>query len=79
VAPEDYHCIPSTQRNLHVGSELLAVGLVAPLLMGVALGDARLDKNERAFLFAVGAGTLLLDGYLLFKFLRRAAPTGPGA
>jgi hypothetical protein len=62
--------ITKRQRNLHVTAEAIAVVAVAPLLLHVAAQERPLTKTERHAVTAVAIGTLLIDGYLLYRYLR---------
>lgn len=70
-------CIPESQRRIHVASEVFAVAVLAPLMIGIGAGDERLSSAERSFLLVVGIGTLALDGFLLFRFFLAPRPKGP--
>ncbi len=57
------------QRDVHIGSELLALLVVAPFMF--ALGrNTTLSPSTRRLSTAIGIGTLLVDGYLLHKFVK---------
>lgn len=56
--------IPEWQRQIHVASELAAV-LMVPLLFAAA-ADAR--EPHRTRIKALAYGTLLVDGYLLYRW-----------
>jgi hypothetical protein len=60
--------IPEWQRDLHVSSELAALILTPFVLMAAA--DAREPHKSR--LQALAAGTLLVDGLLLYRWWRSA-------
>ena len=65
-------CITAQQRRVHVYAETLAVVLVAPLL-GYAATQRELPDWARYGLGAAALGTLLVDGWLLKRYL--APPT----
>lgn len=59
-------CISPRQRDVHVVSEALALAVVAPFMVYVAV-TAR-DPSVRAAAAAVAVGTVLVDGWLLYRF-----------
>jgi hypothetical protein len=61
------HCISDWQRNLHVATEAFAV-LSTPLLFAAAR-DAK--PPHKGFLTFLAVGTLAVDGYLLWRWLRK--------
>jgi hypothetical protein len=63
-------CINEAQRTLHVVSEAGAVVLVAPLMAYLATRK-QLPTWARAGAGAVGVLSVLIDGYLLTRYLTR--------
>ena len=63
-------CIPAGQRAAHVAFEAAAVLTVAPFLIYAGTLDRPLTKTERTALVTIGLGTLAVDGYLLYRFVR---------
>jgi hypothetical protein len=53
-----------------VGFEALAVLAVAPFLLWTASRSRALNPAEKAGLAVVGVGTLAVDGYLLYRYLK---------
>lgn len=70
-------CIPEQQRQVHVVSELIALVLVTPLL-GYVATRRELPDWARYGAGAAALGTVLVDGWLLSRYLR-AAPMAPEA
>jgi hypothetical protein len=64
-------CIPESQRQLHATSEALAVVVAAPFLFWLS-ANPRLPPWARVTAAVMGAGTLLVDGYLLTRMVRKA-------
>ncbi len=58
-----------TRRELHVTSEALAIVAVAPFLWWAA--NRTTDRRAEAGLRALAVGTVALDGYLLWSYLRK--------
>ncbi len=58
------------QYLVHVVTEALAVGVFAPWLLSQSTNPA-LSKTDRTFAFVMGAGTIIIDGWLLIKNLRK--------
>lgn len=61
-------CISAEQRRVHVVAEALAVVLVAPLL-GYVATRPELPDWARVGAGAAAVGTLLVDGWLLSRYL----------
>ena len=59
--------IPAWQRDLHVYAEAFAL-LSLPLLFAAAK-DAR--PPHKAYLTFAAWGTVVVDGYLLYRYLKR--------
>jgi len=60
---------PEEQRALHIATEAIAVGLVAPISTYIALTNPQLATWQRLFLYGLATSTLVVDGYLLAKWL----------
>jgi hypothetical protein len=56
------------QRNLHVLAEGLAVFAVAPITAYIAYTGKFLPMWQRQFLGLVAAGTIVVDGFLLWRY-----------
>ena len=69
TAPSDEITISRTQRNVHVLAETLALFVAAPLTVYIAHTATGLASWQRDFLWALATGTVLVDGYLLHKYL----------
>lgn len=67
VGPNDQSlvCITPAQRKLHMTAEAFAVFAVAPFTLWVASQQTGIAKLG---LYAIGLGTLAVDGYLLAKY-----------
>jgi len=63
-------CISETQRKVHIGGEVAALALVVPF-MAYLTTRKQLPTWARAGAGTIGAISLLLDGYLLVRFLKR--------
>jgi hypothetical protein len=63
------HLVPREQKQLHVAAEVAALTVVAPVTAYIALTSPEMKRWQRAFLLAVAAGTLAIDGYLLVQWL----------
>ena len=59
--------VPQFQRRVHVWSELFAVVVSVPVLLAAANATREPHKTR---LRALAAGTLLVDGYLLWRWMR---------
>lgn len=64
-------CITEQQRRVHVAAETVALLAVAPLLLWVAT-QRQLPDWARMGAGVAGVGTLLVDGWLLSKYLEKA-------
>ena len=73
-APET--CITDDQRELHVASEAVAVFAVTPFMFWLAAQKSLPDWARGASL-VIGAGTLAVDGYLLWQYARSGKTAGP--
>lgn len=60
--------ISQSQRRLHILSEAAAVTLVAPFMFYVATRK-ELPSWARFAAAAIGVGTIVVDGYLLAKYV----------
>lgn len=60
------YVVPEWQRRMHIVTEAAAV-LMVPLLLAAA-SDAR--EPHKTFLRGLAVGTLAVDGYLLYRWLR---------
>lgn len=60
--------VPQSQRQLHVASESIALLVIAPFLLGVAQTPT-LTPAQRQGLRATAIATILVDGYLLTRWL----------
>jgi hypothetical protein len=69
IEPEVY-TITSAQRNVHVTFETLAVFVGAPFLGYLAL-STRLKPWERGGLAAMTLATLVVDGGLLYAYMKK--------
>lgn len=49
-------------------TEALAVGVITPFMIWVATRDRALTPLERAGVWTIVAGTLLVDGTLLYRW-----------
>lgn len=74
VASREQLCVSPEQRRLHVATEALAVLGIAPFLLWLATRDRALTPAERAGLWVLFGGTLIVDGTLLYGWL-----SGPSA
>lgn len=63
---DDTSAIPGWQRRLHFYSELAAIAMLPRLF--AAAKDAK--QPHRKFLTALAWGTLLVDGYLVYRWIR---------
>lgn len=61
--------ITPTQRTLHMTTEAVALFAVAPFMIWIS-GQKSLEPWARKYAMALGLGTLLVDGYLLSRYLR---------
>jgi hypothetical protein len=61
-------CITPAQRTVHVVSELAAVTVMVPFWVWLARQSA-LPQWARILSGVCAAGTLVVDGYLLTRFL----------
>ena len=61
--------IPSSQRDLHIASEWVALVVAVPALAWVAL-NPDVPRTARTIAGAVALGTLLIDGALLLRWYR---------
>ena len=63
--------ISKIQRNVHVTFEALAVFVAAPACFYIAATNKGLPDWQRAFLTALGATTLIVDGGLLISYMNK--------
>lgn len=61
-------CVSPHQRDLHILTEALAVVVIAPFLGYVATRPRELTTFERVGIWGIVAGTLLVDGFLLYRW-----------
>lgn len=71
--------ISEKQRGVHVATESLALFALVPFLGWVATRDRPLNARERGALLVVALGTVLVDGGLLIRMLKRKKRTKPKA
>ena len=64
---------PTAQKKLHMSTEAIALGLVAPALVFIAKNNPQLPARQRQFLVATAIGTLAVDGYFLWKWMQEQA------
>lgn len=58
-------CVPAAQIRVHVVTEAVALALV-PVLWGIG-GNPGLSQMERLTIRGLAVGTLLVDGWLLYR------------
>lgn len=56
------------RRKIHIGAEILAVAVIAPILWHIATEDKKLSADESDFLKALAIGTVAVDGWLLWQW-----------
>ena len=61
-------CIPDDQREVHVVTESIAVFAVAPFMFWLS-AQKELPDWARGVSFVVGAGTVAVDGWLLWRYV----------
>lgn len=69
AADADLFCIAPQQRIVHVVTEAIAVVAIAPTLAWIATRKRPLNTTEKALLWAMFAGTIAVDGWLVYRFL----------
>lgn len=69
VATREQLCVSSEQRQLHIATEAVAILGIAPFLLWLATRDRALTPPERAGLWVLFGGTLIVDGTLLYRWL----------
>ena len=62
-------CVSPEQRWVHVVTEALAVFAVAPTLAIIATRDRPLNRTEKTLLWVIVAGSVLVDGWLIYRFV----------
>lgn len=60
--------VSDRQRTVHIVTELVSIGLIAPLSFHLA-ASPRLRPWERVAIGTAGAGALLVDGWLAYRWL----------
>jgi hypothetical protein len=70
LAEPDVYTITPTQRNVHVTFEALAVFVAVPFTAYLAFSP-RLKPWERTGLAAMTLATLVVDGGLLYSYLKK--------
>ena len=63
---------PEQQASLHMVTEAIAVLAIAPITFYIARSNPELPKWQRNFLYGVAAVTVVVDGYLLIKWVAEA-------
>jgi hypothetical protein len=58
------------RRNVHIGTEIIAVTVIAPTLWHIATSTKDLQPASRNFLKGLSISTLVLDGWLLWEWQR---------
>jgi predicted nucleotidyltransferase len=61
--------ISKSQRQLHVLSEGVALFVIAPFLLSVSKNEG-LTEGQRRGLQATAVATILVDGYLLSRWMQ---------
>jgi len=61
--------ISDFQKNIHIAGETAAI-LAAPILFVIG-SDKRLPTRSRNFLYTLAAGTLAIDGFLLYLWMSK--------
>jgi hypothetical protein len=56
--------VSKQRRRIHMGAEILAMTVVAPVTAYIAATNPGLARWEKAFLYTVSAATVAVDGYL---------------
>lgn len=62
--------IDATQKTVHVAAETFAVLVIAPFLLYAATRKRELRPIEKGLLATAAIGTLVVDGWLLYRFKR---------
>jgi hypothetical protein len=62
--------IPSSQRDLHIASEWIALVVAVPALAWIAL-NPQVPRTARNIAGAVALATFIVDGSLLMRWYRR--------
>lgn len=62
-------CVSPEQRWVHVVTEVIAVFGVAPTLAYMATRDRPLNPTEKTLLWAIVAGSVAVDGWLIYRFV----------
>lgn len=68
--PDGTVCIPKSQVQIHKSTELASVVLGVPLMLWVATRNRPLLPEEKAGLFALAGGALIVDTMLYSRFKR---------
>jgi hypothetical protein len=58
-------------KGLHIVTEALAVAVTVPAALALAKHQGPLTKEQRKRLRMYAAATLVIDGYLLWKWFRK--------
>jgi len=58
-------------RKLHMTTELLAVAVSVPAALALARSKGPLTSSQRKGLYTYAAVTALVDGYLLYQWLKK--------
>lgn len=65
-------CVSPEQRTVHVATEAIAVFVFVPFLAYLATRRRELTKLERWGLWGMVAGTIAVDGSLLYRWVTRS-------
>lgn len=65
-------CITPRQRDLHVATEAIALVAVAPFMLWLSR-RRELEPWARRTALGIAVGTLVVDGYLLSRYVRAHA------
>lgn len=60
--------IPAGQRSIHVSTEAISVLLMAPFFVWLATRNRPLTEAEKRLLLTAAAGSVIVDGWLLYRF-----------
>lgn len=58
--------MPQNHKNLHIITEALAVFIITPIIIYIALKQS--NDWYKYFLIILAIGTLIVDGYLLSQY-----------
>lgn len=69
MADRDLTCVSPEQRWIHVATEVISVFAIVPTLAIIATRNRPLNRTEKTLLWAIVVGSVIVDGWLIYRFV----------